>query len=82
MMDFKLGTTLIKWPSHEGLQRTMPLLSDGNHRLSRNIFIEKPSNFMAKACTRSQYKHCNTANCKVLSVLFPKLGVVMPLISL
>ena len=55
----------IKWPDHESLQRTMPCFHC-NYGLKVTsiidcfvIFIERPSNLLAKNCTWSQYKHYN-----------------------
>ena len=60
--------SLIKWPDCESLQRTMPFCFRCNYGLKVTsiihcfeIFIERPSNLLAKNCTRSQYKHYNTA---------------------
>ena len=66
-MDTRLSF-LIKWPDRESLQRTMPFCFCCNYGLKVTsiidcfeIFIERPSNLLAKNCTWSQYKHYNTA---------------------
>ena len=66
-MDIRL-TFLIMWPDRETLQKTMPFCYRLNYGLRVasiidcfELFIEKPSNLLAKACTWSQYKHYNTA---------------------
>ena len=66
-MDTRLSF-LIKWPDRESLQRTMPFCFRCNYGLKVTsiidcfeIFIERPSNLLAKNCTWSQYKHYNTA---------------------
>lgn len=62
-----MSSSLIKWPSREALHRTMPFCFRVHYGLRVTaiidcfeIFIEKPSNLLAKACTWSQYKHYNT----------------------
>ena len=62
----KMGS-LIKWPSREALQRTMPFWFRINYGLKVvaiidcfEICIKKPSELLAKACMWSQYKHYNT----------------------
>ena len=67
-MDSKMKGPLIKWPSREALQRTMPFSFRAHYGLRVvaiidcfELFIEKPSNLLAKSCTWSQYKHYNTA---------------------
>ena len=63
IMDIRLKF-LITWPDKETLQATMPLCFRVNYGLKVTsiidcfeLFIEKPSNLLAKACTWSQYKH-------------------------
>ena len=80
LMYSRMGTTLIKWPSREALQRTMPFCFRAHYGLKVTaiidcfeLFIEKPSNLMARACTWSQYKHYNTA--KYLIAITPQ-GVI------
>ena len=58
---------LIKWPSRDSLQSTMPFCFRVHYGLTvvaiidcLEVFIEKPSNLLARACTWSQYKHYNT----------------------
>lgn len=67
LMNSRLGTTLIKWPSRDAIQRTMPFCFRVHYGLKVTaiidcfeLFIEKPSSLLAKACTWSQYKHYNT----------------------
>ena len=76
----RMGTTLIKWPTREAIQRTMPFCFRVHYGLKVTaiidcfeLFIEKPSNLMARACTWSQYKHYNTA--KYLIAVTPQ-GVI------
>ena len=59
---------LIKWPDRECLQKTMPFCFRHHYGLRVvsiidcfELFIEKPSNLLAKSCTWSSYKHYNTA---------------------
>ena len=59
---------LITWPDRESLRKTMPFCFRPNYGLRVasiidcfELFIEKPSNLLAKSCTWSQYKHYNTA---------------------
>ena len=66
-MDVRLSF-LISWPERESLQKTMPFCFRPNYGLKVTsiidcfeIFIEKPSDLLAKSCTWSQYKHYNTA---------------------
>ena len=66
-MDIRLSF-LILWPDRAVLQKTMPFCYQLHYGLKVTsiidcfeIFIEKPSNSLAKACTWSQYKHYNTA---------------------
>ena len=79
-MYHRLGPHLIQWPSREGLQRTMPFCFRVNYGLKVSgiidcfeLFIEKPSSLLAKACTWSQYKHYNTT--KYLICISPQ-GVI------
>ena len=72
--------TLIKWPSREALQKTMPFCFQLHYSLKVvaiidcfELFIEKPSNLLAKSCTWSQYKHYNKA--KYLISITPQ-GVI------
>ena len=66
-MDIRLSF-LIAWPDQADLHKTMPFCYRINYGLNITsiidcfeLFIEKPSNLLAKACTWSQYKHYNTA---------------------
>jgi hypothetical protein len=79
-MDLRIGSALIKWPSREALQRTMPFCFRVHYGLRViaiidcfEIFIEKPSNLQTKYGTWSQYKHYNTA--KYLIAITPQ-GVI------
>ena len=66
VMDVRLSF-LVTWPDRENIRKTMPLCF--RHYRSRvtsiidcfELFIEKPSDLLAKSCTWSQYKHHNTA---------------------
>ena len=71
MMDNKMKDTLIKWPSREALQKTMPFCFRVHYGFE--LFIQKPSNLLAKSCTWSQNKHYNTA--KYLISITPQ-GVI------
>ena len=80
VMNSRLGTTLVKWPSRDAIQRTMPFCFRVHYGLKVTaiidcfeLFIEKPSSLLAKACTWSQYKHYNTA--KYLISITPQ-GVI------
>ena len=71
---------LVSWPDRESLQKTMPICFRTNYGLKVTsiidcfeLFIEKPSNLLAKSCTWSQYKHYNTA--KYLISITPQ-GVI------
>ena len=64
---FKRTMFLIKWPSREELQLTMPgdfLQSFGNRVAviidCFEVFTDRPTNLMARAQTWSNYKHHNT----------------------
>ena len=68
-MNSRLGTTLVKWPSRDAIQRTMPFCFRVHYDLKVTaitdcfeLFIEKPSSLLTKSCTWLQYKHYNTAN--------------------
>ena len=79
-MDIRLKSLII-WPDRECLQKTMPncfqvafgkkvaIILD-----CFEIFIERPSNLLARAMTWSNYKHRNTA--KVLFGIVPQGAIV------
>lgn len=76
VMDVRLSP-LISWPSREQLQRTMPKCFIDSFGLKTSviidcfeIFIDRPSNLLARAQTFSNYKHHNTA--KVLIGITPQ----------
>ena len=59
---------LILWPDREALKKTIP--QSCQHSFGKKVavildrfevFIERPSNLCARACTWSNYKHHNTA---------------------
>ena len=57
---------LIAWPTRDCLHKTMPSCFQVNYgcRVTSiidcfKLFIEKPSSYLAKSCTWSQYKHYN-----------------------
>ena len=59
---------LVKWPDHENLKRAMPLEFKATFGTKVaviidcfEIFIDRPSNLLARAQTWSSYKHHNTA---------------------
>ena len=71
---------LIVWPDRDSLRKTMPFCFQchyGQKVISVidcfEIFVEKPSNLLAKSVTWSQYKHYNTA--KYLISITPQ-GVI------
>ena len=77
-MNSKMGTTLMKWPSHEAIHRAMPFCFRVHYGLwvtaiidCFELYIEKPSNLFAKACVCSQH---NTA--KYLIVITPREQLV------
>ena len=79
-MNLKMSDVLIKWPDREALQRTMPFCFCVHYRLRVTaiidcfeLYIEKPSNLLAKSCTWSQHKQYNTA--KYLIAISPQ-GVI------
>ena len=58
---------LILWPDRDILRKTMPecFLSSFGEKVAViidcfEIFVERPTSLLARACTRSQYKHHNT----------------------
>lgn len=66
IMDVRLSPLII-WPEREELKKTMPesFRSEFGYRVSVvldcfEVFIERPSNLLARACTWSSYKHHNT----------------------
>ena len=78
-MDIRLQDLII-WPEREELQRTMPecfKVSFGTKVAiiidCFEVFIERPSNLEARACTWSNYKHKNTV--KILLGIAPQ-GVI------
>ena len=57
LMNSRLGTTLIKWPCWDAIQRIMPFCFRVHYGLKVTaiidcfkLFIEKPSSLLAKAC--------------------------------
>ena len=79
IMDIRLQP-LVLWPDREDLRRTMPdcfKVSFSDHVVviidCFEVFIERPSNLLARAVTWSTYKHHNTA--KFLIGITPQ-GVV------
>ena len=67
VMDIRLSF-LIMWPDRESIRKTMPFCFQPHYGLRVTsiidcfeLFIEKPSDLLAKSCTWSQYKHYNTA---------------------
>ena len=78
-MDIRMSF-LITWPERECIRKTMPFCFRQSYGLKVTsvidcfeLFIEKPSDLLAKACTWSQYKHYNTA--KYLISITPQ-GVI------
>ena len=78
-MDIRPGP-LIRWPDRDSLRAAMPLRFRENFGNNVavvidcfEVFIERPSNLLARACTWSSYKHHNTV--KVLLAMTPQ-GVV------
>jgi hypothetical protein len=79
-MDIRLVPCCIVWPDRDDLRKTMPL--SFKHSFGSKvaviidcfeIFVDRPSNLMARTETWSQYKHHNTA--KFLIGITPQ-GVV------
>ena len=73
VMDIRLSP-LINWPEREDLWRTMPKCFQFSFGKKTTVvidcfevFIERPSNLLARAQTFSNYKHHNTV--KVLTLL-------------
>ncbi len=68
---------LIFWPNRDTLMETMPICSFGKKVAiiidCFEIFLERPSNLHARACTWSNYKHHNTV--KILVGICPQ-GVI------
>ena len=91
-MDNRLSA-LIHWPERENLWKTMPMCfkyAFGNKVTviidCFEVFIEKPTNLMARAQTFSSYKHHNTIKILVsllkgLFLLYRKHGEDEPLTS-
>ena len=78
-MDIQMSF-LTTWPERECIRKTMPFCFRQSYGLKVTfviycfeLFIEKPSDLLAKACTWSQYKHYNTA--KYLISITPQ-GVI------
>ena len=78
-MDVRLGPLLL-WPERDVLQKTMPACFQESFGKKVavildcfEIFVERPSNLFARACTWSSYKHHNTV--KVLLGTTPQ-GVI------
>ena len=76
VMDKRLSP-LINWPEHEDLWRTMPKCFQYSFGKKTTViidcfevFIERPSNLLARAQTFSNYKHHNTV--KVLIGITPQ----------
>lgn len=76
VMDVTLSP-LISWPDREQLQRTMPRCFIDSFGLKTSViidcfevFIDRPSNLLARAQTFSNYKHHNTV--KVLIGITPQ----------
>ena len=79
IMDIRLRP-LIMWPERENLRKTMPACfrSQFGDKVAVvidcfEVFIERPSNLLARSCTWSSYKHHNTI--KVLIGIVPQ-GVI------
>ena len=75
-MDFRLSP-IIRWPERDKLWHTMPLCFQFSFGKKTTIiidcfeiFIERPSNLLARAQTFSNYKHHNTV--KVLIAITPQ----------
>ena len=76
VMDIRLGP-LVKWPDCDELHATMPrcFLDSFGHKTTViidcfEIFIDRPTNLLARAQTFSSYKHHNTV--KVLIGITPQ----------
>ena len=60
---------LVKWPDRDNLKKTMPMEFKAAFGTKVSviiecyeIFIDRPSDLLVRAQTRSSYKHHNTAN--------------------
>ena len=80
-MDIKLSP-IIRWPEREELWHTMPLCFQFSFGKKTTIiidcfeiFIERPSNLLARAQTFSNYKHHNTV--KVLIAITPQGSIFL-----
>ena len=76
IMDVHLSP-LISWPTHDALHKTMPqcFIDSLGYKTTViidcfEIFINRPTNLMARAQTLSNYKHHNTV--KVLIGILPQ----------
>ena len=76
VMDIRLSP-IIRWPERDQLWHTMPLCFQFSFGKKTTIiidcfeiFIERPSNLLARAQTFSNYKHHNTV--KVLIAITPQ----------
>jgi len=79
LMDIRLRP-LIMWPERENLRKTTPecFRAEFGDKVAViidcfEVFIERPSNLLARSCTWSNYKHHNTV--KLLIGITPQ-GVV------
>ena len=75
-MDIRLSFSIL-WPDRKSIQKTMPFCFQRNYGLRVTsiidyfeLFIEKPSDLLAKSCTWLQYKHHNTAK-YIISIYSP-----------
>lgn len=78
-MDRRLSL-LVLWPDRDALMKTMPVCFQSSFGKKVavildcfEVFLERPSNLHARACTWSQYKHHNTV--KILLGITPQ-GVI------
>ena len=74
---------VVTWPNRERLQKTMPFCFRPNYGLKVTsiidcfeLFIEKPSNLLAKSCTWSQYKHYKHYNTAKYLISVTPQGII------
>jgi len=72
-MDMRLSG-VICWPERDALRKTMPECFRASFGLKvAVIFMERPSNLLARAVTWSNYKHYNTSPHRVRFLLYQML---------
>ncbi len=80
VLYYRLVPSLIKWPSREELRQSLPASFRESFKSCAciidcfEVFIERPSNLLARAQTWSSYKHHNTA--KYLIGIAPQGSII------